>query len=112
MPIRFTTPVDLTSRTVSGRDPLGNDVYTTTVTTVDGIFAPGSSAELVQGQDVVTTQPTVFLPTGSDLSAVDAVKVNGLQFEVDGDPNVWPPNPYTGWQPEFSVEVKLRRVTG
>lgn len=112
MPVIFTVPVVLKTRVKSGEDNFGNDVFTETDLPTQGVFAPGSSAELVQGQDVVTTQPTVYLPTGTDVSAIDALTVNGLQFEVDGAPMVWPPHPMTGWQPDYSVEVRLRRVTG
>ncbi|MCW2898488.1 MAG: hypothetical protein JWO67_753 [Streptosporangiaceae bacterium] len=112
MPVRFTVPVVLVSRTVTGEDSFGNDVYGPVESTVDGIFAPGGSTEQVQGQDVVTTQPTVYLRTGTSVAAVDALRISGVIYEVDGQPNAWPPNPYSGWQPEFSVEVKLRRVTG
>lgn len=112
MTVRVTVPVVLKTRAVSGQDSYGNDVYSVTEETVDGIFAPGASVEQIQGQDVVTTQPTVYLRTGTTAAAVDALSVAGLDYEVDGDPAAWPPNPYTGWQPEFSVEVRLRRVTG
>lgn len=109
MTFPFAQTVTLVKRVKSGTDGLGNDVFTTTTTDVPGAFNPGTSAELVQGQDVVTTQPTVYLPAGTDVVATDAVQVAGEQFEVDGSPNVWT-NPFTGWAP--GVEVKLRRVTG
>lgn len=112
MPVIFTVPVTLKRRTVSGQDPLGNDVFTTVDVAVAGVFAPRGSIEQLQGQDIITTQPVVYLPTGTDVDAVDAVTVNGSLYEVDGEPNVWPPHPLTGWQPEYSVEVRLRRVTG
>jgi hypothetical protein len=112
MPVIFTVPVVLGGRTVSGQDSFGNDTYIVTTETVDGIYAPGASAEQVQGQETVTTQPTVYLRTGTDVSAVDAVTIFGQTYEVDGEPSAWPPNPFTGWQPEFSVVVPLRRVTG
>lgn len=107
----FTVPVVLVSRTVTGQDPLGNDLYASTEVTVDGIFAPGGSTELVQGQDLVIDQPTVYLPTGTSAAAVDAVRVYGDTYEIDGTPRAWPPNPFTGWLPDFSVEVRLRRVS-
>ena len=109
MTFPFAQTVTLVKRVKSGTDALGNDVYTESTTDVPGAFNPGTSAELVQGQDVVTTQPTVFLPPGTDVSAIDAVDVAGQRFEVDGDPKDWR-NPFTGWTP--GVEVKLRRVTG
>lgn len=112
MQVRFTVPVVLKGRTVSGQDAFGNDVYSVTEETTDGIFAPGGSVEQVQGQDVVITQPTVYLRTGTSVAAVDAVTVGGLDYEVSGEPAAWPPNPFTGRQPEFSVEVRLRRTTG
>lgn len=108
----FTVPVTLSTRAVSGQDSFGNDVYAVVQSTVDGVYAPGSSSEQVQGQDVVVTQPTVYLPTGTDVDSVDALTIGGLIYEVDGQPSIWPAHPFTGWQPEFSVEVRLRRVTG
>lgn len=111
MPVVFTTPVTLNKRVKSGEDAYGNDVFVSTPTTVAGVFAPGGSSEQVQGQDVVVTQPTVYLLTGTDVDAVDSLTVAGRSYEVDGDPSAWPPNPFTGWQPEYSVEVRLRRVS-
>lgn len=112
MPVVFTVPVTLNKRVKSGQDALGNDTFTTTAATVAGVFAPGGSSEQVQGQDVVITQPTVYLLTGTDVSAVDSLTVNGLAYEVDGQPEDWPPSPFSGWQPDYSVVVRLRRVTG
>lgn len=108
----FAQTVTLVGRAKSGTDTLGNDVFAETSTDSPGIFAPGGSTEQLQGQDVVTDQPAVFLPTGTSVAVIDAVVVGGQRFEVDGEPNIWPPNPFTGWQPEYSVQVKLRRVTG
>jgi hypothetical protein len=112
MPVRYTVPIVFVQRVKSGTDVLGNDVFTPTSMTIDGVFAPGGSVETVQGQDVVVMQPTVYLPTGTVVGAVDAVQVAGATYEVDGQPNAWPPNPFSGWQPPYSVEVKLKRVTG
>lgn len=109
MTFPFGEPIALHTRAVTGRDSFGNDIYTDTVTTVQGAFDPGGSTEAVQGQDLVITQPTVYLPAGTQVAAVDAVQVAGLMFEVDGSPNA-PQNPFTGWQP--GVVVKLRGVTG
>ncbi|MGZ6806389.1 MAG: hypothetical protein ACXVGG_07115 [Mycobacteriaceae bacterium] len=107
MTFPFGQTVTLVKRVKSGQDAFGNDVYSTTTVAVSGAFAPGGSSEQLQGQDVVITQPTVYLPAGTDVSAVDAIDVAGQRFEVDGSPNDWQ-NPFTGWRP--GVEVKLRRV--
>ncbi|MCW2901912.1 MAG: hypothetical protein JWO67_4177 [Streptosporangiaceae bacterium] len=109
MTFPYGVPIVLVKRSKSGTDSFGNDVFAVTTSTVLGAFAPGGSTEQVQGQDTVTTQPTVFLPVGTNLAAVDAVQVAGLTFEVDGDPNTWI-SPLTG--NGFGLEVKLRRVTG
>lgn len=109
MTFPFGQPITLRQRVKSGTDALGNDVWSTQDTTVIGAFAPGSSVELVQGGDVLTVQPTVYLPHGSVVSAVDAVLVGDDLYEVDGSPNLWG-SPLTAWQP--GVEVKLKRVTG
>lgn len=101
--------ITLVTRAKSGTDSYGNDVYGETTTTVVGAFAPGGSSELIQGQDTVITQPTVYLPAGTDVTSVDEVEVNGLRYLVDGEPNAWV-SPFTGWAP--GVEVRLERVTG
>lgn len=101
--------ITLVTRAVTGRDVYGNDVYGETTTTVVGAFAPGGSSEQVQGQDTVTTQPTAYLPSGTDPTAIDALEVDGQRYEVDGDPQSWQ-SPYTGWAP--GVAVRLQRVTG
>lgn len=105
----FGEPITLVKRTKGAPDAFGNDTWTTTETTVKGACNPGASVELVQGQDLLTVQPSVYLPADVDVSAVDAVTVAGLTYEVDGSPNLWV-NPYTGWR--AGLEVKLRRVTG
>lgn len=109
--ITFTVPVTLVTRTLSGRDNDGNDRYITVNTTIAGVFAPGGSTESTDGGDTVITQPTVYLPLPAP-TAVDEVLVNGATFEVDGDPSVWPANPYTGHQPDYPVVVRLRKVNG
>lgn len=110
MTFPFGQTVTLITRTVSGQDSYGNDVYTETTTDVTGAFDPGTSAEAVQGQDLLTVQPTVYLPADVDVpSAVDAVEIAGQRYEVDGSPNVYQ-SPFTGWRP--GTVVRLRRVTG
>lgn len=109
MTLEFGQLVTLLRRTVSGQDAFGNDVMAETSTVVLGAFAPGGSSEVTQGQDVVITQPTVYLPAGTAVTPADGVEIAGDRYEVDGSPNDWL-NPFTGSQP--GVEVRLRRVTG
>lgn len=109
MTFPFGEPITLVHRTKGAPDTYGNDTWTTTSTTVVGAFNPGGSSESVQGQDVLTVQPAVYLPAGTPLASIDGVQIRGLSYEVDGAPNTWV-NPFTGWQP--GIEVRLKRVTG
>lgn len=103
------TPITIVTRTRSGVDAFGNDVFTTSTATVAGVFAPAGSVDNVQGEDVIVTQPRVFLPAGTTVTGIDAVEVDGVTYEVDGDPNVWV-NPFTGVAP--GIQLALRRVAG
>jgi hypothetical protein len=105
----FGQPVLLSKRVRSGVDGLGNDVFTTVDSVVVGAFNPGGSSEFTDGRATVVTQPTVYLPSGTDVSAIDFVTVGGVVFEVDATPLVWV-NPFTGWAP--GIEVRLKGVTG
>jgi hypothetical protein len=125
--VQFSTPIAVARRTVTGRDALNNDVYGEVATVVLGAFAPGPSSEVVQGQDTVVTQPTVYLPTGTAVDAVDVIVVDpvldtsgaatydargrvvGDRYSVDGTPLTWS-SPFSSWAP--GVEVRLRKVTG
>lgn len=109
MTFPFGVTVTLITRAVTGQDNYGNDIYGETTSTVVGAFAPAGSSELVQGQDTVIDRPTVYLPSGTDVSAVDAVQINGDRYQVVGTPNDWS-SPFTGWA--AGVEVRLEKVTG
>lgn len=107
----FGEGVTLITRTLTGRDDLGNDVYTQTEVTLPRCgFDPGHSVEDVQGRDMVTVQPRLLLPAGASIPApIDAVLVNGVTYEVDGTPNLVR-NPFTGWT--AGTVVNLKAVTG
>lgn len=114
--------VILVTRGAETRDSSGNYVTTNTYRQVRGVLNPGGSSELIQGQDTVITQPSVYFPPGIELGPFDAVitggtfvdgttpPVGGDLYEVDGSPNEYPQHPYTGRR--VGVEVKLQRVTG
>ena len=97
-------------RTVTGKDALGNDVYGDVQTPIDGcVVYPRGSTELVQGQDLVTDGLTVLLPSGTAVTATDRAIVDGVTYEVDGQPSVWS-NPWASVAD--SVQVQLKVVTG
>jgi len=98
------------SRSVTGRDVDGNDVYTSTDITIEACgFAPGGSTELVQGQDIVTVQPMIFAPAGTIVKPIDQFTARGVLYDVDAGSNDWR-SPFTGWNP--GVVIKLKEVTG
>lgn len=102
--------VTLHSRTVSVRDVDGNDIYASVDSTIDDCgFDPGGSLELVQGQELVTTTPTIYAPSGTVVNPLDQITVRGQIYDVDGGSNDWR-SPLTGWTP--GVVIKLKRVTG
>lgn len=111
MSIRPNCTASWVQRTVTGLDDDGNDVYTDTVVSRDAVFAPGGSSEQVQGGDLVTTVPTVYLPLPAP-AVVDRMTVNGVTYDVDGVPQVWGPSPFSTWQPDYPVVVRLKGVTG
>lgn len=102
-------PVTIIKRIKAAPDTFGNDTWTEQRTDLRGVYDAGGSAELLQGQDLLTVQPTVVVPTGTDVSYIDAMEVptGGERFEVDGKPNA-PVNPFTGWAP--GIVIRLKRV--
>lgn len=73
-------------------------------------FNPGSSNEPTEvGRNSVVTQPEVYAHVGDDILAGDRLRIRGLVFQVDGDPQEWR-SPFTGW--EAGLVVKLKRVEG
>lgn len=106
----FGITATLVTRTVTGRDSDGNDVYDNVETALPGcVFDPGGSTESVQGQDMVITRPRLFLPKGTTVTAVDKILVAGQPYTVTGAPKYYT-NPFTGTTPGPVLE--LERVTG
>lgn len=67
------------------------------------MFAPGPSAENLNGANQVTADGTVYAPAGTDARANDQVLVRGDLYEVDGKPRDWGAS---------GVVIVLRLVTG
>lgn len=73
-------------------------------------FGPGASSEpVVDARTEVLTQPTLYAPFGSDITAADRLVIRGRTWQVDGDPADYR-NPFTGW--EAGMVVKLKAVSG
>lgn len=73
-------------------------------------WEPRSSGEATNAQQQVTSGYWLYLPEGTDLSAVDAVELplGGLEYEVDGEPGSQP----GGFIVDGYVRTAVRRVTG
>jgi hypothetical protein len=58
----------------------------------------------------VVLQPAVYLPADVvDLTRLDAVRVDGVTYEVDGRPITWQ-NPLTGARPGVEVRLTTRET--
>lgn len=107
----YGTPTTIVRRVKSSTpDAFGNDVFTEVREDVTAqAFSSGTSTEQTQGRDTIIARPRVSYPPGTDLSGLDAVIVDGVQYEVEGRPRA-PMSPFTGWQP--GVVVNLKGETG
>lgn len=111
----FGEMVTLHRRTATGRDALGNDIYTETAATLTNVAVWPVDANGSGGNEITGARETVIiglaalLPPGTVVSALDRVTVRGELHEVNGEPAV-ERSFLTGWYP--GVLVNLRRVTG
>lgn len=94
----FGRTVTLQSRAVTSTSADGNDVYGSTPTTVTGcVIWPRTSTENVQGGDLLITGLNLFLPPGTDVTAVDRVTLDDATvWDVDGLPGDYSQSPLTG----------------
>lgn len=71
---------------------------------------PSSSEIDERGRQGVIVGLTVYMPSETFLLATDRLELDGLLYEVEGEPGVWGPNPFTGREP--GLEVAARRAEG
>ncbi|MGH3437088.1 MAG: hypothetical protein ACRDRL_28990 [Sciscionella sp.] len=106
----FAETFTILTRTVSGQDADGNDVYTVVETATKGAFTPAGTTELIQGQSTVLTHDMLYLTAGQPVpSANDQVRARGVVRDVDGTPSTYA-SPFTGWAP--GAVVRLLEVSG
>lgn len=106
----FSRTVTFLRKTLGAKDLHGNPSVTTTPILVPGCAVwPRVSSENVNGQDLVITGVTVFAPDGTTVLPTDQAVIDGLTYEVVGDPGLYA-SPLTGTR--AGVEVQLMRVTG
>lgn len=98
-------------RVADGEDRYHNVRYRTVELPVTGaaVRVVGSDEKAAEGGSSVATTVEVILPAGTVVSANDRIRVRGLVYEVDGEPEDQK-DPSTGGRP--GVKVIARRVTG
>lgn len=97
--------VTLRHRRVSGQDAYNNDTYSYTEEQVGPCsIQQTNSRETTTFADQVLTGIIVFLPWGTDVSYIDAMIVDGVEYEITGDPDLW--------MSPFSGHTAPIRVTG
>jgi len=110
MPFTYGQTVTLRRRSVSGQDGYGNDTYAFVEENISPCAVqPGGSGEELQFADRLTSDITVFLPPGTDISYVDAIVVDDIEYEVRGVPQAWQ-SPFSG--NTAPVQVSASKVTG
>lgn len=108
--LQFGTTVTIERRVLSGTDEFGNDKYTNqSVDVYPCSVQSGSSSEVVQGTEQVTTDIVVYFPAGTDAEAIDALVIDGVKYEIVGEPNAGT-SPFTGFV--APVQVRANRMTG
>jgi hypothetical protein len=98
--------------TPGGVDEYGDPVAgTTTETTLAGAYvAPRESDEITnRGRAGVIVGLTLFAPYDTDLRHNDRIKVDGVLYDIEGEPGRWR-NPFTDW--EAGIQAALRRTAG
>jgi hypothetical protein len=101
----FTDTAVIHTRTDTGtRDADGNKVYEWTDVESPGwvswprgkSLASGGTTEYTYGGDVVITGVVAVAPAGTDVTAIDAVTLRGIRYEIEGDPADYTMSPLTG----------------
>jgi hypothetical protein len=108
----FAETFTILTRGVTGQDSDGNDVYGDVPVSTSGAFAPTGSTELIQGQNTVIENDTIYLADGQPTpKPTDRIRreLTGDLYDIDGKPGVFL-NPFTGDQP--GAVLRLERVTG
>lgn len=106
----LTLTCTITSRTPSTDDPdeFGNTRFDEATSTTVCELQQIQRAENDQAGEVSTTEWLLILPAGAVLHTADTVTIDGLDYQVQGEP--WAArNPRTG--AESHLQATVRRVT-
>ncbi len=88
--------VTLRHRVVAGQDEYNNDTYSFIEVQVGPCSVQqASSQEEVSFADQVTKSVLVYMPYGTNVSYLDAMIINGVEYEIIGQPDSWV-SPFSG----------------
>lgn len=97
------------TRTPGAKDELGVPTWIETPVTVPGCFLqPSDTDETLGNVDTVISHFKLFAPAGTPLTSTGRVVVDGVSYEVRGDPMPWSDNRGI----PHHIECYLRRATG
>lgn len=90
-------------------DVLGVPLRVETTFTIERCSVqPLSTVEQLSNVDQVTTRLHLYAPAGTPLTVTDAVIVDGVTYELDGDPQTWTD---ARGRPYY-LDCLIRRATG
>lgn len=109
-PFPYAQTITVLRRVLAEPDQYGNDTYTDAAVQVSGcVVQPAGSNEQTQFTDQISTDITVFMPYGTDVSPLDALVINGVKYEIQGIPQQWR-SPFSGHTSPIQLRASL--VTG
>lgn len=115
----FAKTATLIKRVRSALNVDGNDTYVDHFSPLKNVVTWPSTSSLVgQGlriemrtgdQATAVASLNAVVPPGTDITALDAMILDGITWEVEGDPSIYQ-SPWTGNDP--GIVVRLVKVTG
>jgi hypothetical protein len=98
----------ITQRTAGARDDYNNPVLVDGASTDEPcLLQLFNTGENVYGQDRTLTNYTLFLLPSAEINAYSKVTIDGVDYEVDGDPAMHPTP-----AGNHHIEAKVRRIAG
>lgn len=104
-PFTYGQTVTIVRRIPAGRDEYGNDAFTDQMEDVPlCVVAPANTSETFSFTEYTSDTVMVYLPTGTDISYLDAVLINGKKYEVQGNPQNFN-SPFSGHNSPVQIRV-------
>ena len=99
--------VILRHRVVAGHDEFNNDTYAFTEVQVGPCSVQQTtSREAIDFSDQVSTGVLVFVPYGTNVGFLDAIIIDGVEYEITGDPEGWV-SPFSGHTAPVRISAQM-----